>query len=400
MALPAVPVAPIPVTPIAWPEMPASMMPLARQGGRGRPGIVTAMGIISIIVACMSGVTSLVVTFFAFVMMVASQNAPAVRTPPAPPQVVNANIPGGSKATAVVAGIPIDPAQSEDGIDEDARGVVMMGMTRARAIDEPRQKQLDLLLAVAGRSIFPFVSGTTTPQTIRANVSESGRLPSASGRDGPDYFIVGTGRVEVYDEHAIFRPDGSPNVVSVMAPPDPTDDGKRDADPDAVPVPRAPGLRAPATSAPPMPAPTPIPNPISSIHPTASTLSMVEGLLSMALALYLFIIGIVTLRSTRRGWKLHWLYVALKIPLVALFVVASFWMARGFAAGLNATAAAVATNTPGGAGGPPAMTSAKFTAVTTTWIVLLACAALAYPVSLLFVLLSRTVREYYRPMRD
>jgi hypothetical protein len=39
-------------------------------------------------------------------------------------------------------------------------------------------------------------------------------------------------------------------------------------------------------------------------------------------------------------------------------------------------------------------------AAATFWIILLTAAAIAYPLSLIFVLLTKTVRRYYGPARD
>jgi hypothetical protein len=385
---PPMPVAPIPVAPLQWPPAPPPR--------RGRPGIITAIGIVSIIVACLSGMANFIITFVAFGALTASRS-PAMFTPPPRPgqfNTVPAAAPNG--ATAIVGGVQVDPSQSEDGVhDESQRAMIISGMTRARSLDEGRKKQLDLLLTVAGRNVFPFISPGTSPQTIRANVSDSGRLPSASaGKKGPDYYIVGTGRVEVYDTHAIFRPDGSPNTVSVTMP---TDDASGSNDPNAP----ASNLPPPGTPQPIQPPPVaPIPNPMASINPTAATLSMIAAMLSLLLALYLLIIGIVTLRDSRSGAKLHWAYVAIKIPVVILAIVVNSWLAASFINGLQATAAAAAANSPSGS--PPAAQTLTAGAggVATMWIILLAIAALAYPLSLIIVLLTKTVRRYYSPARD
>jgi len=371
------PTAPIPVAPLQWPEAPPVR--------RGKPGIITAMGVMSIIVACLSGFASFGITFATIVMMAASRG-PATWTPPTPPAQALPSGPNG--ATAIVGGIQIDPTQSEDGIhDENVRPMVMAGMTRARALDENRRQQLDLLLMVAGRSIFPFISPGTQPQTIRANVSDSGRLPSAAaGKKGPDYFIVGTGRVEVYNTHAIFRPDGSPNVVSVTAPV--SEDGENA---------NAPGGAPPAMTPPPPPAPPPMPpvvNPMASLNKTAATLAMLEAMLSMVLAVYLLIIGIVTLRDSRSGAKLHWVYVVVKIPLAVLAVVAYSMVASSLVSGMNAAAAAAAA-APGGA---PAVAPGAG-GMATFWVILLGVASFAYPLALVPVLLTKTVRKYYSPAR-
>src|SRR5688500_5049979 len=86
------PTAPIPVAPLQWPAAPPPR--------RGRPGIITAMGIVSIVVACMSAIANFVITFLAFGALVGSRT-PATWTPPTPTmnQTVQ-TVPGG--ATAVV----------------------------------------------------------------------------------------------------------------------------------------------------------------------------------------------------------------------------------------------------------------------------------------------------------
>ncbi|MEA2734356.1 MAG: hypothetical protein QOE14_807, partial [Humisphaera sp.] len=260
-----------------------------------------------------------------------------------------------------------------------------------------------LLLMVAGRSMFPFMSPGTTPQTIRANVSESGRLPSASsGKKGPDYFIIGTGRAEVYDTHAIFRPDGSPAVVSVTAPIDAAANAgvapPPSNDPNAAP-PDPSTQPAPPMPIPPPPTFTPMPNPLASINSTAATLSIVAGILGLLLAIYLLVIGIMTLRDARSGGRLHWWYVGLKIPLVALAITAYSWLIWSFLNGMAATANAAAANS-GAVSPPPVPSAAGMGAAAIFWMVLLGSAALAYPLSLVAVLLTKTVREYYRPARN
>jgi hypothetical protein len=146
---------------------------------------------------------------------------------------------------------------------------------------------------------------------------------------------------------------------------------------------------------PPPPTPAPIVNPMASINPTAATLSMIEAILSMALAVYLLIIGILTLRDSRSGAKLHWGYVALKIPLAILAIVANSWLATSLIAGMNAAAASTTGITPAGA--PTA--GAGMGAVAIFWVVLLAAAAIAYPLALVPVLLTKTVRKYYSAAR-
>jgi hypothetical protein len=124
---------------------------------------------------------------------------------------------------------------------------------------------------------------------------------------------------------------------------------------------------------------------MASLNRGAATISMIEAMLSILLAIYLLVVGIVTLRGVRSGGKLHWAYVALKIPLVILAIVVNSIMAASIIQGAAAT---------GGGSGAGTGT------VVTMWIILLALAALAYPLSLVVVLLTKTVRRYYGPARD
>src|SRR5687768_13247687 len=106
-----VPTAPIPVAPLQWPDAPPVR--------RGKPGIITAMGVVSIVVACMSGFASFLITIIAIGMLAASRT-PATWTPPAPAGQMGGaggNVPASPDgATAIVGGIQVDPAQSEDGV--------------------------------------------------------------------------------------------------------------------------------------------------------------------------------------------------------------------------------------------------------------------------------------------
>ena len=108
---------------------------------------------------------------------------------------------------------------------------------------------------------------------------------------------------------------------------------------------------------------------------------MIEAIVAMLLVLYLLIIGIVTLRDSRAGGKLHWVYVALKIPLAIVMVVAYSMVASSVTSG---------TNTPAAAG---------MAGVAIFWVILLGVAAFAYPLALIPVLLTKTMRKYYSPAR-
>jgi hypothetical protein len=99
------------------------------------------------------------------------------------------------------------------GVGARERGIVIDGLSSARPLTQPRRQQLDLLLKESGKDIMLLSADSMTPEIVRANVSDSGRMPSASGGVGPDYFVVGEGRLEIWDDHAVFAPsDGRPSV--------------------------------------------------------------------------------------------------------------------------------------------------------------------------------------------
>jgi hypothetical protein len=127
------------------------------------------------------------------------------------------------------------------------------------------------------------------------------------------------------------------------------------------------------------------------INPVAAGVSLIAEVAGIALSIYLLVIGILVLRDVRAGWKLHWWYIALKIPLVIVSIVASWYVWQGFRSSMNAF---IAANPPPGAPGPPSIPLGG------GMLIFLAVLALAYPVALIFVLSSRTVRAYYGSIRE
>src|SRR5439155_23392467 len=136
------------------------------------------------------------------------------------------------------------------------------------------------------------------------------------------------GRIEVYDDHALFRPDGSADVVSVSMPPAPP------------PTTTTSGVTMQQrtivyrTGVPPIPGPgavTGVFSPFGKISSTAAIIAIVETVISAGLAIFLAIAGILVLRDARSGRRLHLIYATLKIPLIIIgsigsWVVMSGWM--------------------------------------------------------------------------
>ena len=135
-------------------------------------------------------------------------------------------------------------------------------------------------------------------------------------------------------------------------------------------------------------------NPFAHISPVAAILSIVANLLSLALAIFLLVAGIQTLRDSPRGAKLHWWYAWLKIPLVILATATGLWLSYGMMSGMMA----IMPTGPGAAPPPPQM--GFMWGYMLIWAIIPACLALAYPIALLFVLRSRSVRDFYNTFRE
>ncbi len=163
-----------------------------------RPGIITAIGVSSIVVAaiCMLGggvmiLVNLVVSSVSRFPTPAIA-APVVVTPPAPGP---AELVGANGTTAA------------------DRATIIEGLGRVQLLTALERDQLDELLAEEGKTVLPL-GADFTPEQVVANVTRSGHL-STGGAAGSEYFVLGTGRLEVGEDRAIFfPPNGQPSVRS------------------------------------------------------------------------------------------------------------------------------------------------------------------------------------------
>jgi hypothetical protein len=399
------------------PPLPLSPLEYSELSPRGRPGLVTAIGVLSIVVACISGLVSLWGTMMAMgLMMMAGRAIPVPVPPPPRAGVVSPASPGAAapNGTVTIGGVTAPVSDDEqDGMVEPQRKLVRDFLSRRGGLDARRQKHLDVLLSAAGQKMFPTPQGTPlTPELIGRDITDFGLIPSADGTGGgTNYFVISTGRIEVYDDHALYRPDGSDDVVSARAP-----DEKSPADPSVT----DPSAGDPSSSAVPPTPPTttgatmsysvttvgpggmtrvttsgkrvPVRTVPLKLNAAAATASLAESALSLLLALLLFIAGVLVLRDSPRGATLHWTYVWIKIPLVIVAVVANAAMWSGF---FNAFASAAAAGAPGS----PAARMPGMGRVMLVWAMMAGGLALAYPIGLIFALRSRTVREYYNSVR-
>src|SRR5215213_3811938 len=108
-----------------------------------RPGILTAVGVVSIIVAGLSFLASVAGAFGAAAMLMMS----SITMPPMP-----ATMPTTARGSGVVV------AESE-GFDDDTIDGIIQVCDRRRALSEERSAHLKQLMAESGRRIFPVPGG-------------------------------------------------------------------------------------------------------------------------------------------------------------------------------------------------------------------------------------------------
>ncbi len=133
---------------------------------------------------------------------------------------------------------------------------------------------------------------------------------------------------------------------------------------------------------------TTVPFPFN-ISRNVSILTIWESLASLGVAALLLIAGIRSLRDSPKTIRMHWIYVALKIPLVIVAAVGMWFTYTGMMSGLSAFSAST------GAAPPPIFSGA----IMVVPVVFSALIAMAYPIALIFILQSRAVRTHFSVVR-
>src|SRR5687768_15909415 len=147
MSDPLPPAAPQPEPAPAGPPPPAQWIPAALPvqaleyplpSRGGRPGILTAIGVLSIIIAAISGLYSLVVGFqgigFYFMSIAAAQ---ATRAQAASVQAANASVQGGPAPSTQAVG-----ATGAAGMSRAEREAAIQSLTRGETLDSRRRRHL------------------------------------------------------------------------------------------------------------------------------------------------------------------------------------------------------------------------------------------------------------------
>ena len=409
----------------------------------GRPTVITAIAIISIVMAALGGLFGLMAMFQALGMYMASLMASQVATAQAAATRAQVKVAQGQVAATPGYNTP------------QQRQAIVRRLSELQPLSPARKRQVDALLA-------------SSPTDLGLSfVSESGTMPQMrSDEQPPTYFVTPTGRLEVFNDRAVFYPSFG-NTLRASAPPEPPEGVAPVAtvEPQPQVAPTEPAT-APATTAAAatqalagalsaaevesivqqaqtesssalnasqadslravLSAPGqqlvqpgaaqsavmaaykhqdgsvvvifseggtvtigPAGNVTSvvavptigtfSISPLALGMLAATALALVALAVFLLVCGILTLRQSPRGRRLHLIYAGLKIPLEIAAGAAWFWVMREM----------VSNMTPGAGAGTPALSFSLFSGIVPA---VLGC---AYPVALLVVLNQKRVREYY-----
>jgi hypothetical protein len=348
--------------PSDWVEPLESLEYVTPRDRNPRPGVLTAVGVLSIIVGAASLLASAAGGFMAFGMLMATK----VVMPPLP-----ATMPTTARTARVTPVVRNGTLVLEsDGFDAKTVRMVADVFDERRKLNAARRQQLEELLSQSGQTIFPVPGGgPPTADYIDNNISSDGAAGNRSV-----YFVVGTGRIELSDQSAIFRPRRSGSVITVYANSTPST------------------AAATPSSRPARARPTTMPNPFANVNPTAAMVTVAENVVSAALAIYLMVIGGMVLRDHPAGAKVHWIYIAIKLPLIVVGAVAMSWLYSGLLAGFNNM---LKVTMPPGSPPMPALGTRMAAAA-----VVGALFSAAYPIGLIFVLLSRKVRDFYGAVID
>ena len=159
------------------------------------------MGVLSIIVASLSLIADFISLSIANVLTSMAAMAP-LATPPA---VANPPSPVAVQARSEYVG--------SQGLSASQRQVVIDGLSQVRALSQTRQKQLDGLLADVGQDVIRLSPENLTADRVVAYTTDVREIPSGSGGLPDDMFILGSGRLQISDDNAVFFPDNSPSPI-------------------------------------------------------------------------------------------------------------------------------------------------------------------------------------------
>lgn len=261
----------------------------------GRPGIITALLIVSIIV---SGI-ALLANMLTMVITIRDLQPRAFRA---------------TKVTATVTTPPpAMPAPSGEqvapqGLSKGERQIVINALLARQAMPQVQIDHLMALLAEKGKQIIPLRGQTLTPATMAVLISRVYKIPDNSGTDDASGFdLQSGGRLQISNRGAVFFPsqgaavrlDQTSDTAQKTAPPPP---------PPITVVPLPPPARVPLV---------------------VVAMLQLESILGLLMAAALLAIGIMGLCHHRRTRRLYLAYAIAKLTLVAgTVLVCGIWVWR------------------------------------------------------------------------
>ena len=412
--------------------------------GPTRPRLITAIGTTSLVFAFLGAAGAILTAVAAFLFYARAQAVSA--------SALAAQISAVSMTPAPTAPVRPPPEVGPNGLSGPQRRGVVDAFYAVRPIRPPRMEQLDAILARHGLTILLTPADREAgvdpaPQRVRGLVENHGQLFSTNPASAPDFFRLATGRLELYDDRAVFYPaDGSTALRNAYgraptrraltaaeaagvverakgsAPRGVLNDAQARAlaaaltkgDQKWVPTAgttaeRPAGLSEPQSVTPAAggavtlrfadgelhlgpqgevlatsPGPAPPPKPSTA----AFLVIMAAALAAFALAIVLFAAGVLLLRGLPSGRRLHLTWAWLKIPVTAAAAVTFWWMASSYYEAMIQYNQTVA---PASAPRPPRLMAEPWLPVAA------ALPALVYPLVVLVLMRGRTVREYFHP---
>jgi len=361
------------------------------------PGVITTIGVMSIVVASLGILANGLLVLWSLMAM-SFVGAMAAR--------------GGG---ATVAPANAAPMVSPYSLTDSKRQIVIDSLAKMQALTPAKQRHLNELLKEEGKRFLSLPEASINGQSVTQNVTRSGE------QDGETWFALGNGRLIVSITEARFEPIDGGETMSASA-----SDSSPEEVANAV-IARIEALTTKKLTPAQVKALTkeltaPNQTILSTTKKSAATeiasafiqpdgtvflwtvrqsitispagvvtknnfgagglpanvapkvkraavMALIDTMISLALALFLLVAAIVTLRQSRWGGKLHWVYVALKIPIVAVFII--LWMSE-----------------------ISSLQSGSMASMSVFLTVVMSVGAV-YPLALIFALLSPTARGYY-----
>ena len=341
------------------PPMPVQMLDYGTPPPAGRPGLLTTVGILSIVFSVFYGLSALgtVVSTSMYYTMSQKMSAFSAASPTLPPTVPT-GVSGPMSGPATTA----TPAPGDEMTEADQE-TLLAALDQTRGLDPADQAAVGRLLDQIGWKVAGHPpGGAATPEALERLISQSGET-----FDGGTFYGLPGGQLEVADGRAIFTAADKSVTISGAG---------------------VTATTRPAVAAPGVAVPMPMPMPFNfNISAGAITLSMVDAAIRFGLAVWLLVAGIKVLSNSPAGrrWHLWWAWV--KLPLLLLSAAAAWWITNSMFNGIF-------NKVPTGPRTPPPMT-ALGSYVALMYVAFYAVIAAIYPVTVLILMNLNTARVFY-----